>query len=221
MKLGPVLKAALTRKMLQTLQHGDLVSYRIVRNLQRVHLKGFAVEPVLDLVPGFGEVATDSASLVAHFCHQNGFERINEVDCAGFMPLHYASLSGDPELINALLEQRANPNKTTRKGQPLLGTPPYTSALGICMICQHNEAAQLLIAARASVSEGGLSPALHLAAQFDNSEGIRLICDSGGDPWEKDIFGASPIQFAYLVLISVAYAKDHVPKTWLIQKEYA
>ena len=189
--LGPVLAAALRRKMLQALEEGDFVTYRIVRNLQGVHLQGLSAQPELDLVPGFVPSSEESSSAVAHYFHQNGFIGINEVDRAGFCPLHYAALNGDPKLISALLEHRADLFKTTRQSQPLIGTPPWTSALGIAMVCKNNEAAELLIAAKAKVEGGGLGPVLHLAGQFDNAEGIRLICEAGGDAWQKDIFGAT------------------------------
>ena len=113
-KLAPLLAAALKRKMVQALTAADFVGYRILRNLQSVHLRGLDVEPTLDLIPGFVPTADDSASIVDDFFHQNGFARINEVDNAGFTPLHYAALDGDPQLIKALIEQRADVSKTTR-----------------------------------------------------------------------------------------------------------
>ena len=199
-KLGPVLAAALKRKMLNALRGGDLVTYRIVRNLQSVHLRGLDIEPEVNLIPGFvaDKVCNtdDSAVVVAEFFHQNGFSRINELDHAGFRPLHYAALSGDAKLIKALLEQRADLSKTTRKGQPLIGVPPWLSALGLSVLCGHNRVAQLLIEAKARVQEGGIGPALHMAANSNNHEGVRLLCGSGCDPTEENIFGYSALQAA-------------------------
>ena len=189
-KLGPLLAAALKRKMLNALRSGDCASYRIVRNLQSVHLRGLDIEPELNLIPGF--VANgfgntdDSAVVVAEFFHQNGFSRINEIDHAGFRPLHYAALSGDTKLINALLEQRAD---LTRKGQPLIGAAPGISALGFSVQCGHNHVARLLIAAKARVQEGGIQPARTLAAYGNNAEGISLLCESGCDARGPNIFG--------------------------------
>ena len=199
-KLSPVLSAALKRKMLNALRSGDFVTYRIVRNLQSVHLRGLDIEPELNLIPGFvadGFGNTDdSAVVVAEFFHQNGFSRINEVDRAGFRPLHYAALSGDTKLISALLEQRADLTKTTRKGQPLIGVPTWASALGLCMLCGHNEAAQLLIEAKAKVQEGGVGTALHMAANSNNAEGIRLLCKCGCDPRQENMFHVSALEAA-------------------------
>ncbi|CAK9057265.1 Putative ankyrin repeat protein RF_0381 [Durusdinium trenchii] len=199
-KLSPVLAAALKRKMLNALRRGDFVTYRIVRNLQSVHLRGLDIEPELNLIPGFvaNRVGNtdDSAVVVAEFFHQNGFSRINEIDRAGFRPLHYAALSGDTKLISALLEQRADLTKTTRKGQPLIGVPTWASALGLCMLCGHNEAAQLLIEAKAKVQEGGVGTALHMAANSNNAEGIRLLCKCGCDPRQENMFHVSALEAA-------------------------
>ncbi|CAK9057445.1 unnamed protein product [Durusdinium trenchii] len=199
-KLGPVLAAALKRKMLNALRRGDFVTYRIVRNLQSVHLRGLDIEPELNLIPGFvaDKVGNtdDSAVVVAEFFHQNGFSRINEVDRAGFRPLHYAALSGDTKLINALLEQRADLTKTTRKGQPLIGAPPWMSSLGLSVLCGHNKVAQLLIAAKARVQEWGICPALTAAALSNNDEGVRLLCDFSCDPASANVLGMPVLQSA-------------------------
>ncbi|CAK9056976.1 Ankyrin-2 (ANK-2) (Ankyrin-B) (Brain ankyrin) [Durusdinium trenchii] len=199
-KLGPVLAAALKRKMLNALRRGDFVTYRIVRNLQSVHLRGLDIEPELNLIPGFvaDKVGNtdDSAVVVAEFFHQNGFSRINEVDRAGFRPLHYAALSGDTKLISALLEQRADLTKTTRKGQPLIGVPTWASALGLCMLCGHNEVAELLIASKAKVHEQGVLPALTAATLSNNAEGVQLLCTAKCDPGVVNLFGYSALEAA-------------------------
>ncbi|CAK9057438.1 unnamed protein product [Durusdinium trenchii] len=199
-KLSPVLAAALKRKMLNALRRGDFVTYRIVRNLQSVHLRGLDIEPELNLIPGFvaNRVGNtdDSAVVVAEFFHQNGFSRINEIDRAGFRPLHYAALSGDTKLINALLEQRADLTKTTRKGQPLIGAPPWMSSLGLSVLCGHNKVAQLLIAAKARVQEWGICPALTAAALSNNDEGVRLLCDFSCDPASANVLGMPVLQSA-------------------------
>ena len=199
-KLGPVLAAALKRKMLNALRGGDFVTYRIVRNLQSVHLRGLGVEPQLNLIPGFvaNKVGNtdDSTAVVAEFFHQNGFSRINEIDRAGFRPLHYAALSGDAKLTTALLELRADPTKSTRKGQPLIGTPSWTSALGLCMLCGHNQVAELLIASKAKVHEQGVLPALTAATLSNNAEGVQLLCTAKCDPGAVNLFGYSALEAA-------------------------
>ena len=190
-KLGPILEAALKGKMRQALRKSDLVTYRVVRNLQSVYLKGLPAQLELDLVPGFISSADHTASIVEHFLYQNGFRNIHEVDIAGFMPLHYAALGGETQLIKAMLEERADPTSTTRKGQPMLGTP-RVSALGLALGCGHNDVARLLIEAKAHFSEHGtLAPALLMAVP-NNVEGMRLLTEARCDPTrEKHFFGFS------------------------------
>ena len=196
-KLGPVLETALKGKMKRALCRNDFVTYRIVRNLQNVYLRGLPGELELDVVPGFIPTADNPASLVSHFLCQNGFWSIHEVDSAGFMPLHYAVLSGDVQLIKAMLRQRADPTRITRKGQPLLGLPPWVSPLGLGLMCGHNDVAKLLLEARAKVQERNVvASALHSAAYGNNVEGIRLLLAFGCDPDSPNIFGMSPAMTA-------------------------
>ncbi|CAJ1386850.1 unnamed protein product [Effrenium voratum] len=190
---GPVLFAALRRRMRQALSRHDFVTYRVVRSLQSVYLRGLATELEMDDVPGFVPSCNeDSASTVERFLYQNGFWNLHEVDSAGFLPLHYAALGGQPELVKAMLDQRADPRKTARKGQPLLKTPPGVSALGLALLCGHNDAASLLIEAKANCQQRGvISPALHLAAYSNNVQGMRLLFQAGCDPTsELDAFGS-------------------------------
>ena len=197
-KLGPVLEAALRGKMRKALRQGDLVTYRIVRNLQSVYLRGLPAELETDLVPGFVP-ADDSASMVVEqFLYQNGFWSLHEVDSAGFMPLHYAALAGEPQQIKAMLQQRADPTLRTRKTQPLLEIPAGVTALGLALLCRHQDAARLLIEGKAKVQDdGGRFPASHLAASSNDVEGIRLLFDSGCDPKkERNLLGFGAMNIA-------------------------
>ena len=66
-------------------------------------------------------------------CTRNGFKGVNDVDRAGWSPLHYAALNGNPQLIQGLLEQRADLNCKTHKAAGLhyLGflVPPCSSSM--------------------------------------------------------------------------------------------
>eukprot|EP00435_Cladocopium_sp_Y103_P046761 s657_g13.t1 len=199
-KLGPILAAALKSKIEHALSRNDFVTYRVVRNLQSLYLRGLQTQFKLDVVPGFIPScnATDPVSIVEQFLYQNGFWNIHEVDSAGFLPLHYAALGGEPQVIKAMLDIRADFSRTTRKAQPLLGIPPWVSALGLALVCGHNDAARILIEAKAKVQETGvIAPALHLAAAGNNVEGIRLLVEAACDPvTNQSIFGFSAAVFA-------------------------
>ncbi|CAJ1382972.1 unnamed protein product [Effrenium voratum] len=194
-RLGPVLAAALRRKMIRALRDLDFVTFRCERNLQSVHLKGLDVDPEPYLIPGEGA----HASPTTDFLHQNGFRQINEVDSGGFMPVHYAALNGDPKLMKSLLEDRADFTKRTRKSQALLGSGPGVSALALCSFFGHNQAANQLISAKANVREGGMTPALSNAALGSNIKGVHILCDLGADLEKTNTFGQSALRFGCAV----------------------
>ncbi|OLP87173.1 Ankyrin repeat domain-containing protein 17 [Symbiodinium microadriaticum] len=149
-KLVPVLLQVLRRRLLHDLRAQDLVAYRLLLNLQSIHLRGLPAEPLQDLVPGFeADASRDPLTLaVARFLHQNGFSHVREVDRVGWSPLCYASLNGDPMLVRGLLEQRASPNERTTKEQPHSGIPKGVSVLAIAATFRHNAAVQLLVDAK-------------------------------------------------------------------------
>ena len=175
------------------------VSYRLVLNLQGVYLSGLPAETLHEPVPGFSmNTETDSVSMaVASFLFQNGFASVRQRDRAGWSPLHYASLRGDPTLIQGLLDQRADPNCKTRRDQPRVGIPPLTSAVSICLLYKHNKAARLLIEAGAAVNGSGqIRPPMTCAADANNAEGVRLLCESGCSPHARNLFGISAFESA-------------------------
>ena len=60
--------------------------YRLVRNMQSVHLRGLEVSARLDLIPGYvddGLKGSSGASVVRKFFFQNGFVRVDEVARGG------------------------------------------------------------------------------------------------------------------------------------------
>ena len=66
------------------------------------------------------------------------------------------------------------------------------SALDMAIFYKHNDAAKLLICARARL-DGGTAPAMIIAATSNNVDGIRLLRASGGDPLAKNVFGVSAL----------------------------
>ena len=193
-KLAPVLKGALERKLDLLLRSGDLVAYRVLLNMQSVHLRSLPVENFIEPVPGFVALpGVDAASVAAaRFMHQNGFEDVHDVDEGGWFPLHYAALGGDPLVVEGLLSKRADLDCQTRKEQPLSGTAPQTTALTISVFFKHNEAARLLISAKAGLHLG-LTPALHVASHANNPDAIRMLLEAGFDPTLSDVLGASAL----------------------------
>ena len=185
-KIAPVMEAIVKRKLILSLQAGDFPSYRRHLNLQAVHLRGLNVEPVSVLPCRIG--CNSAKDEVASFLYENGLTKVNGRDSAGWWPLHYAAMSGKLSLMKALLGQRADPNRRTMKDEPQLGLAPWLSALDLTMLWRQNDAARLLIDARAELS-GGMQPAMVLAASANNVEGIRLLCAAGGNPLCQNMVG--------------------------------
>ena len=175
-KLAPVMEAVVKRKLIMSLQKGDLASYRRHLNLQSVHLRGLHVS-VAGVTPG----NPDSTCEVEHFFHQNGFSQVGRRDAAGWWPLHYAAMSGEVSLVEGLLRKRADVNRRTSKDEPHVGLPFWVSALDLSIFLKHNKVAKKLIQARAR-PEGGILTSLHFAAAVDNSEGIQLLLAARANP---------------------------------------
>ena len=183
-KLAPVMRKILMQKLNHCLRVGDLPGFRRHFNLRMMYLRGLDTAPVAGLLPS----CEGGDDVVAEFLHQNGLRRVNEVDGAGWRPLHYAALSGNVEVLKGLLEQRAQVNWRTWKDEPMLGFPPWMSALDLSLFYRHHEATRLLLAARAHLV-GGISPAVMHATGGDNAEGIRLVCAMGAVPMSQNLLG--------------------------------
>ena len=193
-KLAPVMTSIVRKKLLLSLQAGDMPAYRRHLNLQGVYLRGLDAEPVRSLIPGNDANPTENDQPVTTFLSHNGLVKVSSQDSAGFWPLHYAALLGNAQVLDGLLAQRANVNQRTAKPEPKLGLPRWMTPLDLAICFRHNHAAQQLISVHAHL-EGGLLPSMQIAAQ-SNASGIRLLCAAAGDPLVHNFFGSSPLQAA-------------------------
>ena len=198
-RIAPVVKQMLKQKLVQCLREGDLPSYRVVLNVQAILCRGLPIDPIADMVPGFdpSQHESDEGSLrVAQFLFQNGFAQVSEYDAMGWSPMCYAALNGDPALVKALLERRANPSDETKRGQPLLAIARKVSALAIAALFQNNDAVRLLLVARADIHPRRSSVPLCLASFGNNAVGIQLLCHARASPHGKNRLGMSALQHA-------------------------
>ena len=176
-KLGPVLMKALKRKLLWLLKAQDLPGFRFLLNHQMFLSRGLDCN-LFEPVPGFEQTHMDMdfSPLVMKFFHQNGFRSICERDSAGFSPLHYAALNGDPALIQDLLALQADPDQVTRKVHPDLGFESGASSLAISCAFKNNEAVRLLISARGRVASSAIiARPLIVAAGLNNAEAVQIL----------------------------------------------
>ena len=186
--LAPVMKDILRHKLILCLKSGNLPAFRRHLNLQSVHMRGLGINLSESMVFEYEAALPAHQDPVAEFLYQNGLESVAQQDRSGWFPLHYAALSGNPDVVGGLLLQRADPNQRTTRPEGKLGFPPWMSALDLAMFYKHNDAAQLLIAARAQLY-GGIHHPMINAAMSDNAEGLRLLCAAGGDLKRRNLFG--------------------------------
>ena len=133
---------------------------------------------------------------------QNGFETVFDVDTAGWSPLHYAALRGEVLLMQGLLEQHADPCQVTKRANPSHGGMAGAGALDLCLRHRNNEAARLLLAAKAA---GDGRWELISACMGDNAEGVRLLCQSRCDPLGKDPLDTSAVSIACMFGSATAF----------------
>jgi len=118
-KIAPMLERMFLRKLLVLLQNGDMVKYRLLLNRENIIFRGLPHEPMESLpdVPLQG-------TLAEKFLQLNGFRHALERDSGGLSPLCYAAINGNPSVVEALLEQRADPMDMTKKFVRSLALPP-------------------------------------------------------------------------------------------------
>ena len=148
-KLAPVMRSIVKRRLLLSLKAGDIPAYRRHLNLQSVSLHGLMTRRIgTSFVSNDEGRGSEGDDPVNSFLYQNGFIKVRGKDTAGFWPLHYAAMSGNPQVVAGLLALRAQLDQRTTKPDPRLGLPPRMSALDLAIFYKHNEAAQLLMCSR-------------------------------------------------------------------------
>ena len=173
--------------------------------------------PISDIIPGF-ECSNGNTDVAAKFLYQNGFAKVRDTDRAGLSHLHYAALDGDANIVDGLLRQDADPNMRTAREKPRLGCPPWTSPLDLALLFKQNDAANRLIAARASF-QGGFTTPLNLASISDNADGVRLLCSAAGiDPLVEDALECSALRAiatfgSFQALAELTLHTSHEPHT--------
>jgi len=196
--VGKILTDMLHKKLHDFLVKGDLCGYRLLLSRQHSWLRKCKVAPVPALL-ATSDAKTDFEGMVEEFLLQYGFSKVCEYDRAGWSPLCYAALGGHPEVLEALLSKRANPNETLQKSSPGAALPKGQSVLHICVRFGNNEAMRVLLQAKADPNQPdsyGSSPLCHAGTFSDNVEGARLLLDAGADAGAKDSSGGDAFQWA-------------------------
>ena len=168
-------------------------------NQQHFRLRKCDVAPVPGLVLQESEIEDHADALVQQFLCQNGFSSICDRDKAGWSPLCYAAVNGNPELLTAMLRKRADPNDSLRKSYRAAYIDKDSSALYICCRFGNNEAMRILLAAQANPSKAdslGFTPLCAVAVFADNVEGARLLLQARADASAENGFGQTAFTVA-------------------------
>eukprot|EP00438_Fugacium_kawagutii_P031123 Skav201747 [mRNA] locus=scaffold1973:9099:10799:- [translate_table: standard] len=198
-KVGQVIFRMVWNKLHNFLGTGDFHGYRFLLNLHHLHFEGVpGLDPIVGLVPGF-ETDIDPVDhpgqfLIARFLHDNLFKQVTDRDSAGWSPLCFAVVKGDAALVQALLDNRANPNDCLHRKKKDL--PKGTPVLSMATIYQNNEVMKILLAEKANVNAHCRAPALCWAATTDNAAAVRILCEAKADVSIKGFPDASPFRVA-------------------------
>lgn len=203
-QVGQVVLKMIWRKLHSYLKNGDRINYCFLSNVQHIYLKGFDLDPIESLIPGFDtdvDPCTDpDGFIVARFLHDNWFHGLADRDAAGWSPLCYAVLTGQVSLVSALLNCRADANEGLRKSkkQHHLTVKPPISVLSLATLFCNNQFLGLLLTARANINarDGSGGTALNSSALVDNAPAVRTLVEAKVDPLIKSFPNLHPFETA-------------------------
>ena len=196
-RVGRVMNRLMFNKLHSFLQTGDFHNYRFLSNMQQLCFAGLGVGSIEGLVSGFLpeiDPSTDpEAFVVSRFLHENGFQRVQERDKAGWSPLCYAVLRNDPFLVKALVKSKANVDDRVAKAKKDALLPRKLPILLLAVAYHCNAAMSALLSARANVNiRGALGEnSMTSAACVNNHEAVRVLVEAKIDPTAKVFPGTS------------------------------
>ena len=198
-KAAGVVRRIFQNKLTYHLRRRNFHSYRVLFNLQRVHFRFLPVEPLDSVIPGFKSDTMDpGAFFFENFMYQNGFEDVQDRDEAGWTPICYAALGGNPMLISSLLERKADPSDSITKSDQRLFMTTGASLLTMCVFLRNHEALRLLLEHKADVHalDGFGATAMHYACVNHNVEAVQILRNAGASISIKNKLSHSPCMLA-------------------------
>ncbi|CAE7940836.1 unnamed protein product, partial [Symbiodinium necroappetens] len=193
-RVGVAMTWLLHNKMRARLERGNFQDYRLLLNLRHLYLKRLPCSEQESLVPGFdAETAGDLPERFARFLHDNGFDSPVRPDAAGWTPICYAALNGDPALISELLKHKASPHDRIQTSKPVFSLAKHMTPLHLCALFCNNDAMKILISGRGDVlaRDRRVATPLHWANVSNNVEGIKTLLAATADPTLLDRVGCA------------------------------
>lgn len=156
---------------------GDMHNYRFFLNQQYVRFRGCHIRL-------WQTSATEGQTALEAFYEDNGFRSVNERDEAGWSPLCYAAVMGAPLVVQALLDQRADPGDFIHKGKDEAGLPKRMPVVSLCAYFGNNQAMKRLLEAGANPNQrdGQFGAPLFWGNLSDNADGARILIRAGANP---------------------------------------
>jgi len=202
-RVGRVILRMVWTKLQYGLANGELHNYRFLLSLHRKHFEGVpGLHPVEGLVSGFQTEIDPSDDpggfLVARFLHDNIFRKVTDRDSHGWSPLCFAVVQGNPSLVKALLDGKADANDSLLYSKKEVNLPRNIPVLSLATAYHNNEVVKVLISAHANVDArcGYRGTALCWAAASDNAFAVRILCEANADPRIKVFPDTSPFRLA-------------------------
>eukprot|EP00929_Paragymnodinium_shiwhaense_P076247 TRINITY_DN39169_c0_g1_i7.p1 TRINITY_DN39169_c0_g1~~TRINITY_DN39169_c0_g1_i7.p1 ORF type:complete len:643 (-),score=59.91 TRINITY_DN39169_c0_g1_i7:81-1949(-) len=188
---------AMIRKKLARIPDKLSHEYRLLNCLKSVILRGLPLASPRgrhgDVFSELSHEVSDAGQGLAAFLNDLGFTNACAEE-AGWTPLGYAALTGDCNLIQQLLDAKANPGLGIDK-EPALNLSKGSLPSDICAVLCHNDALELLlnfeVATRGQVCEAQLTSGLFNSVFVDNDAGVDVLLKFGGDINATNHAGAS------------------------------
>jgi len=193
-RITPMLERMFLKKLLSLLQKGEMGKYRLLLNREKTIFRGLPHEP-LQCLPDFPVEGT----CLEKFLQLNGFRHALERDSSGLSPLCYAAINGNPSLVEALLNQRADPMDMMKKDVPSIPLLAGLHVLELSARFKNHDAMKVLIAQGAKVDFPQplrLQSPLSMSCVSGDVEGIRLLLERGANPHVSDLVGTCPTTWA-------------------------
>lgn len=206
-RVASVMEQLVRGKLQACLAAKDYHGFRVMLNLRQ---KLFRNLPFFEMdtagLPPQVKVAHKAAGLSENgwseyeaFLNLNRIGALNEFSEAGWMPIHYAAVSGNAEILEGILRDSADPGATTAKSDHTHFVEVGSSAISIAAYFHSSRSTvELLLTHGASINRAGNarnSPLL-MCALCGNDDCMEFFLERNAAVDQRNLFDNSPLFIA-------------------------